>query len=71
MLCGDISQVPAEVNAGITAVQAWLAMPIIVWMGIIIRGFYKDIKNWIKKIRGKNTKSKNQSITNNPPPEQL
>lgn len=59
MLCGDISQVPAEVNASVYAFQTLLAMPVMVWIGLQIRTLYRDIKGWMKKRAGiRETKNK-------------
>lgn len=51
MLCGDLSQIPNEVNAGVTVAQSLLAVPLLGWLTYQFRRVYTSIRSSTKKRR--------------------
>jgi hypothetical protein len=61
MLCGDISQVPTEIQTGSILIQYLLTLPIIGWTGFQIRNAYKDTKAWLRRRKEKRSTSENKA----------
>lgn len=50
-ICGDISQIPAEIQASSVAFQSLLALPVVGWIAMQVRNLFRDVQEWWRDTR--------------------